>query len=85
LTEENIGKFVKAEALPLIVDFNHETAQKVFGGDIRTHILMFLSKESGHYDKYLETQKTNAKEYKEKVCIFYLTILTLSSKQAVLI
>jgi len=67
LTEENISKFVKGEALPLIVDFNHETAQKVFGGEIRSHVLMFLSKEEGHYDKFLETQKTVAKDYKDRV------------------
>jgi len=67
LTEENISKFVKSNALPLIVDFNHETAQKVFGGEIRSHVLMFLSKEAGHYDKYLETQKKVAENYKDKV------------------
>jgi protein disulfide-isomerase A1 len=67
LTEENIAKFVKGNALPLIVDFNHETAQKVFGGEIRSHVLMFLSKEAGHYEKYLETQKKVAPEYKDKV------------------
>jgi len=67
LTEENISKFVKSNALPLIVDFNHETAQKVFGGEIRSHVLMFLSKEAGHYDKYLDTQKKVAADYKDKV------------------
>jgi len=67
LTEESITKFVKGEALPLIVDFNHETAQKVFGGEIRSHVLMFLSKEAGHYEKFLDTQKTVAKDYKDKV------------------
>jgi protein disulfide-isomerase A1 len=67
LTEENISKFVKSNALPLIVDFNHETAQKVFGGEIRSHVLMFLSKEAGHYDKFLPAQKTVAKDYKDKV------------------
>jgi protein disulfide-isomerase A1 len=51
----------------LIVDFNHETAQKVFGGDIKSHVLMFLSKEEGHYDKYLPKQKENAKAYKDRV------------------
>jgi hypothetical protein len=28
---------------------------------------MFLSKEAGHYEKYLETQKKVAPEYKDKV------------------
>jgi len=67
LTEETITKFVKAESLPLIVDFNHETAQKVFGGEIKSHVLMFLSKEAGHYDKFLSNHKDSAKEYKDRV------------------
>jgi len=67
LVEETITKFVKAESLPLIVDFNHETAQKVFGGEIKSHVLMFLSKEAGNYEKYLENQKENAKSYKDRV------------------
>jgi len=65
--EEAITKFVKGSALPLVVDFNHETAQKVFGGEIRSHVLMFLSKEAGHYDKFLPTQKIVAGDYKDKV------------------
>lgn len=67
LTEENITKFVKSESLPLIVDFNHETAQKVFGGEIRSHVLMFLSKEAGHYEKFLDTHKPAAKDFKDRV------------------
>lgn len=51
----------------MIVDFNHETAQKVFGGEIKSHVLMFLSKEAGHYEKYLDSQKENAKTYKDRV------------------
>jgi len=74
LTEEKITKFVKSESLPLIVDFNHETAQKVFGGEIKNHVLMFLSKEAGHYDKYVDHQKDNAKSYRERV--LFVTINT---------
>ncbi|CAL8092414.1 unnamed protein product [Orchesella dallaii] len=74
LTEENIVKFIKSEALPLIVDFNHETAQKVFGGEIRSHVLLFLSKEAGHYDKYLENHRPVAKQYRNQ--LLYVSINT---------
>ena len=67
ITEESVTKFVKTNSLPLIVDFNHDTAQKVFGGEIRSHVLLFLSKEAGHYDKYLPDQKLAAADYKDKV------------------
>merc|ERR1712073_164538 len=43
LTEENIAKFVGSESLPLVIDFNHETAQKIFSGEVKSHFLMFSS------------------------------------------
>jgi len=61
---EAIGKFVAANALPLVVDFNHETAQKIFSGEIKSHLLMFLSKKSDEYAGYKETAQTIAKDYK---------------------
>jgi len=72
--DEKIAKFVKVSALPLIVDFNHETAQKVFGGEIRNHVLLFLSKEAGHYEKYTEAQKANAKHFQGKLLFVTINI-----------
>jgi len=52
LTEAALTAFVSAESLPLVVDFNHETAQKIFSGEIKSHLLMFLSASAeGHADK----------------------------------
>merc|ERR1711971_653419 len=34
LTEENIAQFISSESLPLVIDFNHETAQKIFSGEV---------------------------------------------------
>ena len=52
LTEENIAKFVSSESLPLVIDFNHETAQKIFSGEVKSHFLMFSSaKADDHEDK----------------------------------
>ncbi|XP_044734806.1 protein disulfide-isomerase [Chrysoperla carnea] len=67
LTEENLKKFVAAQSLPLIVEFNHETAQKIFGGEIKSHLLIFLSKESGDYDKYIEGASSVAKDFRTQV------------------
>lgn len=71
-TEEALKKFVAAQALPLIVDFSHETAQKIFGGEIKNHLLFFISKEAGHLEKYIEGAKEVAKKYREK--ILFVTI-----------
>lgn len=70
--EASIKKFVTSEAMPLIVDFNHDSAQKIFGGDIKSHLLFFLSKEAGHFEKYAEPAKDIAKQYRDK--ILFVTI-----------
>ena len=49
------------------MEFNHETAQKIFGGEIKSHLLMFLSKEGGHFDEHLESARTVAKDFREQV------------------
>ena len=64
---ETIGKFVAANSLPLVVDFNHETAQKIFSGEIKSHLLLFLSKKADEYKGQHETIATIAKDYKGKV------------------
>jgi protein disulfide-isomerase A1 len=65
--EGALRNFVQAQAMPLVVDFNHDSAQKIFGGDIKSHLLFFLSKEAGHFEKYAEPAKEIAKNYREKI------------------
>ena len=69
---EAIGKFVAANALPLVVEFNHETAQKIFSGEIKSHLLMFVSKKSDEFKAQHETAQTIAKEYKGQ--LLFVTI-----------
>lgn len=72
--EEDIKKFLLAQSLPLIVEFNHESAQKIFGGDIKNHLLIFVSKEAGHFEKYVEDAKDIAKKYRNEM--LFVTINT---------
>jgi len=53
--------------LPVVVEFNQETAQKIFSGDIKSHLLVFLSKEAGHFEKYVEEIQEPAKKYRGEV------------------
>merc|ERR1711962_1289972 len=51
ITEESVAAFVSSESLPLVIDFNHETAQKIFSGEIKSHLLVFSSaKAESHAD-----------------------------------
>merc|ERR1712141_444464 len=61
---EAVTKFIASNSLPLVVDFNHETAQKIFSGEIKSHLLMFLSKGSDDYADQHAIATKIAKDYK---------------------
>merc|ERR1711890_57154 len=60
ITEEAITMFVSSESLPLVVDFNQETAQKIFSGEIKSHLLAFLSAKADSYADSVTMLKTVA-------------------------
>jgi len=74
LTEEEIAKFVSSESLPLVVDFNHETAQKIFSGEVKSHFLLFSSVAADDHDSKVAILKENAKANKGKM--LFVTINT---------
>ncbi|XP_054155334.1 protein disulfide-isomerase 2-like isoform X1 [Oppia nitens] len=74
VTSALIKKFVSSNSLPLVVDFSHETAQKIFGGEIKAHNLLFISRKSSDYESTVESFKNVAKEFKSKV--LFVTINT---------
>ena len=47
--------------------FSFQTAQKIFGGDIKVHTLFFGSKKSDDYEKLRGEFQTTAKEFRGKV------------------
>merc|ERR1712004_59499 len=74
ITEEAVASFIAGESLPLVVDFNQETAQKIFSGDIKSHLLAFLiAKADSHADDVAMLQGI-AKENKGKM--LFVTINT---------
>jgi len=71
LTEDTLKRFIHSNQLPLVSEFNQETAQKIFGGDIKVHNLLFASKSSASFESDLAEFKKAAKEFRSKV-IFVL-------------
>ena len=59
--------WVFVNAMPTIVEFSHETASKIFGGQIKYHLLLFLSKKNGDFEKYIEELKPVSKTYRDKI------------------
>lgn len=51
-----------------------QTAQKIFGGEIKTHNLLFISYKSDDYNTNLESYRNVAKDFKGKV--LFVTINT---------
>lgn len=72
LDESNIREFIQGNQLPIIVDFNAETAQKIFGGDIKVHVLLFNSKKSSDNEKLREEFKGAAKKYRGKTLFVFV-------------
>lgn len=66
-TEAQIKKFIVTNSLPLVVEFNHETAQKIFGGEIKSHLILFLNKEEDNFKKVSEAARSVAKPFREQV------------------
>ena len=71
LNEEELKKFVHANQLPLVSEFNQETAQKIFGGDIKVHNILFASKASKNFDNIMTQFKESAGQFKGRA-IFVL-------------
>lgn len=67
INKDEIKKFIASNSLPLVVEFSHQTAQKIFGGDVKAHNLLFISKSASDADQIIENFRNVAKEYKNKV------------------
>jgi len=74
ITEESVAAFIGSESLPLVVDFNHETAQKIFSGEIKSHLLVFSSAKADNHADTLALLKEVATENKGKM--LFVTINT---------
>merc|ERR1739838_252118 len=74
VTEEAITKFVSGNALPLVVEFSQETAQKIFSGEIKSHLLLFVSAAAEDYSSKVDIAKGIAKDHKGEM--LFVTINT---------
>lgn len=74
VTKEAVKKHITTNSLPLVVEFSHQTAQKIFGGEVKAHNLLFLSKQAPESAATIEGFRKVAQEFKNKV--LFVTIDT---------
>ncbi|XP_029189738.2 protein disulfide-isomerase 2-like [Acropora millepora] len=65
--EAAITQFIKANQLPLVTEFNDENAPKIFGGEVKKHVLLFASKKADAFKDIHDSFSTVAKDFKGKV------------------
>uniref|UniRef100_A0A0B7B8N8 Protein disulfide-isomerase n=1 Tax=Arion vulgaris TaxID=1028688 RepID=A0A0B7B8N8_9EUPU len=70
LNEKDIRAFIAGNRLPHVIEFTQESAQKIFGGEVKNHILLFLKKEGN--DDIIKGFGKVAKEFKGKLLFVYL-------------
>ncbi|KAM8878946.1 protein disulfide-isomerase [Spinachia spinachia] len=72
LTKENLLAFVKANQLPLVIEFTEQTAPKIFGGEIKSHILMFLPKAASDFQDKMDQFKKAAEGFKGQILYIFI-------------
>ncbi|KAM4585058.1 protein disulfide-isomerase [Odontesthes bonariensis] len=72
LTKEKLLAFVKANQLPLVIEFTEQTAPKIFGGDIKSHILMFLPKAASDFQDKMDQFKKAAAGFKGQILFIFI-------------
>merc|ERR1712212_624848 len=73
ITAESVTAFIASNSLPLVVEFNSDTAKAIFQGSYSNHLLMFLSKEDSKFEYVLHDARKVAADYKGDVMFVLVT------------
>jgi len=82
-TVDELKGFVHSNSLALVSEFNQETAQKIFGGEIKVHNLFFASKKSDDFKEQMASFTDAAKGFKGKT-IFVLIDTDVAENERVM-
>jgi protein disulfide-isomerase A1 len=67
-----VSKFISENQLPLVVEFSQDTASKIFGGEVKKHLLLFISKSSPDFVEKKTVVEHVAKEFKGKSLFIFV-------------
>jgi len=77
--ESLVSNFITGASLPLVIEFSDQVAPKIFGGDQKVHMLMFLKKSAEDFEESLQTLKTVANEFRGQMLFIYIDADTASN------
>uniref|UniRef100_A0A8W4FE48 Protein disulfide-isomerase n=1 Tax=Sus scrofa TaxID=9823 RepID=A0A8W4FE48_PIG len=72
VTKEKLLDFIRHNQLPLVIEFTEQTAPKVFGGEVKTHILLFLPKSASDHASKLSSFREAAEGFKGKILFIFI-------------
>ncbi|XP_062401384.1 protein disulfide-isomerase [Sardina pilchardus] len=72
LTKDALLSFIKSNQLPLVIEFTEQTAPKIFGGEIKSHILLFVPKAASDFQDKMDQFKKAAQNFKGKILFIYI-------------
>jgi len=68
----DLAEFVKTNSLAYVTEFSDKTAPKIFGGDIKKHILMFAAKSASDFNDNMEAFTNSAKANRGKMLFVHI-------------
>jgi len=71
---KTVREFVTANRLALVTEFTQEAAGKIFGGDVKNHLLLFISKTAEDFKEKYDVYKQVAADFKGKVLFIYINL-----------
>jgi len=73
VTVESVTAFINSNSLPLVVDFNADTAKAIFQGSVKNHFLIFSSAKEDKYEYFLNSARKVAADYKGDIMFVSVT------------
>jgi protein disulfide-isomerase A1 len=67
-----VSKWIHGNSLPLVSEFTQEAAGKLFSGEIKSHMLLFVSTKSDQFDGLMKEFRATAEKFRGKLLWIYV-------------